>query len=100
MKSYIKDEIERNIIRQTWGSVRSYDGILFGTVFVVGCDWKRMLNFELEVEQERFDDILQCNVKDKQQYEPCLYYNFEKSLVALISGGTVSNKKSFASFTH
>ena len=69
VKSAISNFDRRQAIRQTWGNVKMYNGVMFETVFVVGKTTDHKLMEQIGEENIQHGDILQLELNDIPEYE-------------------------------
>ncbi len=62
--SYHANVKARNVIRNTWGSIREYQGYKIRVLFAFGTHQDKNLNNQMQFEQERHGDIIQADVSD------------------------------------
>ena len=67
----------RKLVRENWGSVKEYHGLRVKTIFVFGVRADKNLNKQLELEQEKYGDVVQGNITDDYNHLT------EKTMMAL-----------------
>ena len=67
----------RKFIRENWGSVKEYRGLKVKTIFVFGVHSNNNFNKQLELEQEKYGDVVQGNFTDDYNHLT------EKTMMAL-----------------
>ncbi|CAK8680051.1 unnamed protein product [Clavelina lepadiformis] len=70
VKSAPKNFQRRQVIRKTWGFIKSIQGMTFATIFLVGTTNSNQTQSYLEEENQIFGDLLQCNVQDTYRALP------------------------------
>ena len=66
VKSAVVNTVRRANIRSTWGAVKYVDGGQFSTIFVVGKTKDVKKQNLINLESQKYADILQVNVTDNQ----------------------------------
>ena len=67
----------RKLVRENWGSVKEYHGLRVKTIFVFGVHAEKNFNKLLELEQEKYGDVVQGNCTDDYNHLT------EKTMMAL-----------------
>ncbi|XP_076814031.1 beta-1,3-galactosyltransferase 5-like [Clavelina lepadiformis] len=70
VKSDPQHFLGRKLIRNTWAFIKSIRGMTFATIFLVGTTNSSEKQSSLKAENERFGDLLQCNVTDTYRALP------------------------------
>ncbi|XP_076813670.1 beta-1,3-galactosyltransferase 5-like [Clavelina lepadiformis] len=68
VKSAIYNKERRDAIRETWASVKVFDGAIFQIVFILGKSKSESVNREINIEASRHGDILLCDELDSSQF--------------------------------
>ncbi|XP_039250258.2 beta-1,3-galactosyltransferase brn-like [Styela clava] len=60
-----ENSARRQLVRNTWGSIKNFNGVNLFRIFVVGITEDSNVEIGLKSEAENFEDILQVNVSDR-----------------------------------
>ena len=64
VKSAVANTVKRANIRSTWGAVKYVDGGQFSTIFVIGKTKDVKKQHLIDLESQKYADIMQVNVTD------------------------------------